>query len=55
MVRIIMEPLFVAKIERLINRRNKAMLKGNYDKAWKLDLLIDRNRNRLVTCTYCTI
>ena len=41
-----------ARIERLIEKRDDAIRKGNYDKVWQMNMKIDKNMNRLVTFSY---
>lgn len=41
-----------AKIGRLTQKRDEALKSKNYDRAWKLNMEIDKNINRLTSFCY---
>lgn len=41
-----------ARIERLVEKRDEAIQKKNYKKAWEMNMKIDKNMNRLVSFSY---
>lgn len=40
------------RINHLIENRDEAIQNEDYDRAWKLNMRIDKNINRLVTNSY---
>ena len=40
------------KIERWVDKRNRALVLGKNDDAWKLTMKIDNARNRMTTWSY---
>ena len=40
--------IFENRIERLIRKREDAILNKDYDRAWKLQMKIDKNKYRLI-------
>lgn len=51
----IINSIIEARIEYLIQKREEAIQKKDYDKAWILRLKIDKNISRLSRCSYCRI
>lgn len=48
--------LFIeARIDKLITKRDEALQKKDYDRAWKLNMKIDNNINKLIRCSYYEI
>ena len=41
-----------AKIDKLTQKRDAAIRNKNYDRAWKLNMEIDANINRLISFSY---
>lgn len=41
-----------AKIERLIEKREKALQKEDYDRVWILNLEIDKHISKLISYSY---
>lgn len=50
-VRLIIED----RIDNLIKKRDDAIRREDYDRAWKLNMKIDKNVNRLIRCSYYEI
>ena len=42
-----------ARTNRLIEKRDQAIRNKDYDSAWKLDMKINKNVNRLISFSYC--
>lgn len=40
-----------AKTKNLIRRRNEALRRKDYDKVWKIDMAINKWRNRTISLT----
>lgn len=43
------------RIDRLTQKRDEALQRKDYDRAWKLNMKIDNNINRLIRCSYVKI
>lgn len=43
------------RIERLTQKRDDAIQRKDYDKAWKLNMKIDKNVTRMINCSYYKI
>ena len=53
MAKIIAESILEYKIERWINKRNRALELGKTDEVWKLTMKIENARNRMMTWSFC--
>lgn len=51
----IMSIIIEARIHDLIRKRDEAIQKKDYERAWILNLKIDKNVSRLINCSYCRI
>lgn len=43
------------RIYVLTQKRDEARQRKDYDRVWKLNMKIDKNKNRLMRCSYCKI
>lgn len=48
----IMQSIFEARIERLIEKRDDAIRRKDHDTAWKMNMKIDKNVHRLTVFNY---
>ena len=43
------------RIDRLTKKRDDALQRKDYDRAWKLNMKIENNITRMINCSYCKI
>ena len=54
MVKFIAESIIEYKIERWVDKRNRALALGKDDEVWKLTTKIENARNRMMSWSFCT-
>lgn len=53
MAKFIAESIIAYKVERWIDKRNRALALGKNDEVWKLTMKIDHAHNKMMTWSIC--